>query len=53
MAELSLVIEAGAAGVPPPSGDGSSHTEACRLEKELFDVKGIFVNLGITRGGSF
>ena len=53
MAELSRVIETGAGGVPPPSSDSSSHTEACRLEKEFFDVEGISVNFGIACYGSF
>ena len=52
MAELSRVIETGAGGVPPPSSDSSSHTEACRLE-EFFDVEGISVNFGIACYGSF
>ena len=43
MAELSHEIEVGAAKVPPPLGSGSSHAEECQLEKEFFDVEGIFV----------
>ena len=43
MAELSHEIEVGAAKVPPPLGSGSLHFEECQLEKEFFDVEGIFV----------
>ena len=43
MAELSHEIEAGAAKEPLPSLGASSNAEEQHLEKEFFDIKGIFV----------
>ena len=43
MAELSHEIEVGAAKVPPPLVGASSNAEEQHLEKEFFDIKGIFV----------